>query len=171
MQAMTALVFMGVSGCGKSSAGAAVAAVLGLPMLEGDDYHPKANIEKMRHGIPLNDADRAGWLATLGQLMARHPHGAVLSCSALKSSYRDLLRSHVPGLKFVYLDLSPALARQRVAGRGADHFLPVSIVESQFATLEAPLQESGVLRVDATWSLPQVVEAVAQWLRIDTGQQ
>ena len=84
---------MGVAGCGKSSLGHAVAQALGWPLVEGDDFHPAANVAKMRAGIPLVDADRVGWLALLGAELQRHPGGAVLTCSALKRAYRDQLRA------------------------------------------------------------------------------
>ena len=87
------VVVMGVAGCGKSAVGRRVAAALALPMVEGDDFHPPANVERMRQGVALTDADRAGWLAQLGDVLQQHPAGAVLSCSALKRAYRDTLRS------------------------------------------------------------------------------
>jgi gluconokinase len=112
------LVVMGVSGCGKSSLGAALARELGLPLIEGDDFHPPESVSKMRAGIALTDADRAGWLDTLAATLAAHPQGAVLSCSALKRGYRDRLRAAVPRLLFVFMELSREEAERRVAGRG-----------------------------------------------------
>ena len=104
---------MGVAGCGKSSLGSALARAEGLPLVEGDDHHSPASREKMRRGIALTDADRDGWLATLGRLLQAHPQGVVLTCSALKKAYRDRLRGARPGLRFVFLDIDPASARQR----------------------------------------------------------
>lgn len=140
---------MGVSGCGKSSLGEALADALALPLIEGDDFHPPANVHKMSAGIPLTDADRAGWLDTLGAQLAAHAQGAVLTCSALKRAYRDRLRAAVPELRFVFMALTPEEAQRRVASR-TDHMFPASLVANQFATLESPVGEAGVIAVDAT---------------------
>ncbi len=161
------LVVMGVSGCGKSSLGAALARELRLPLIEGDDFHPPASVSKMRAGIALTDADRAGWLDTLAATLAAHPQGAVLSCSALKRGYRDRLRAAVPRLRFVFMELSREEAERRVAGRGARHFFSASLVADQFATLESPVGEAGVLAVDATAPLPELVDRARAWLRED----
>ena len=162
---MTSTVVMGVAGCGKSSVGQVLARTLGLPFIEGDAYHPPRNTEKMRKGQPLTDADRADWLASLGQALAQHPNGAVLTCSALKRSYRDQLRAHAPGLRFVFLDVDQATALQRTGARGGQHFFPPSLVNSQFATLESPVGEDGVLRVDATQAADAVVAQALRWLQ------
>jgi gluconokinase len=154
---------MGVSGCGKSAVGERIAQRLALPLIEGDAFHPATNIEKMRQGIPLDDADRAGWLERLGRELAGRQDGAVLTCSALKRSYRDRLRQAAPGLRFVHLALSQQQALLRVASRG-DHFYPPSLVASQFAALEDPAQEPGVLVVDACQPLEQVTQQVVDWL-------
>ncbi len=160
----TSLVVMGVAGCGKSSLGQLCAEALGLALLEGDDFHSASNVSKMRSGWPLSDEDRASWLDSLvGQLQA-HPQGVVLTCSALKQRYRDRLRAATPGLRFVFLDLTQAQASERVAARPA-HLFPVSLVASQFQTLENPSQEPGVLRLDATRPLPELGAAVVRWLR------
>ena len=164
---MNAFVFMGVSGCGKSSAAASLAAELELPLVEGDEFHPPANQDKMHKGIALTDADRKGWLEALGRELAAHPEGVVLTCSALKKAYRDVLRSHRPDVKFVFMDLDREAALQRVAGRGASHFFPPSLVDNQFATLERPDGEPGVLRVSATDPLPKLVEQVIAWTRTE----
>ncbi|WP_223262443.1 gluconokinase [Variovorax beijingensis] len=160
------LVVMGVSGCGKSSLGAALAVGFGLPLIEGDDYHPPANVEKMSRGIALTDADRAGWLATLGQKLAAAPQGAVLTCSALKRSYREQLRAAVPGLRFVFMAIACAESERRVAARAGagEHTFPASLVANQFATLESPVGEPGVLAVDATEPLGVLVGQVKAWL-------
>lgn len=158
------LVVMGVSGCGKSAVGQRIAQALGLPLIEGDEFHPAANIDKMRQGVPLDDADRADWLERLGRELARHEAGAVLTCSALKRSYRDILRGAAPGLRFVHLALSQQQALQRVAARGG-HFYPPSLVASQFAALEDPAREPGVLAVDACQALNEVTRQVVGWLR------
>ena len=153
---------MGVAGCGKSSLGQAVAQALGWPLVEGDDFHPASNAAKMRNGIALTDADRREWLAALASQLAAQPH-AVLTCSALKKTYRDQLRAAAPGLRFVFLDLTEAEARHRVAQRPA-HLFPPALVASQFATLERPDGEAGVLRVDATRTPDALLRDVIDWL-------
>lgn len=160
---MKTLIFMGVSGCGKSSAAAGVAARLGLPLIEGDDYHTEANVQKMRSGHALNDDDRAGWLAKLSTLLSQHPDGVVMTCSALKRRYRDQLRQSAADVGFVFLELTPEQAKQRVAGRGADHFMPASLVDSQFADLESPEGEYKVLSMDATLETQEIVQTVVDW--------
>lgn len=163
----TSLVVMGVAGCGKSSLGQLCAEALGLPLLEGDDFHSESNVAKMRGGIPLSDEDRAAWLDTLATQLQSHPQGVVLTCSALKRRYRDRLRAATPGLRFVFLELTQDQARERVAARPA-HLFPVSLVASQFATLEDPRLEPGVLPLDATQSLKDLGVAVVRWVRNTT---
>ena len=159
---MTSLVVMGVSGCGKSHVGAVVAERLGLPLVEGDEFHSDANQARMRDGIALTDADRADWLDRLGAELRQRPAGAVLTCSALKASYRDRLRSASPGLRFAWLDLDPASAEARVAQRAA-HFFPKGLVATQFEALESPLGETGVLRLDALLPPEALAECVVRW--------
>lgn len=155
---------MGVAGCGKSSAGLLLAQTLGQPLIEGDEFHPQCNLDKMRQGLPLADEDRVDWLNTLGLALAEHPVGAVLTCSALKLAYRERLRSYAPDLRFVFLDIDAETALQRVTARAGDHLFPPSLVTSQFATLESPVGEPGVLRVDATQSLAELIPAITDWL-------
>ncbi|MGH2342998.1 gluconokinase [Segnochrobactraceae bacterium EtOH-i3] len=160
-----ALLVMGVAGCGKSRIGAAVAARLGARFIEGDAFHPAANITKMQAGIPLDDAHRAGWLDRLGIELAAATAGggrAVLACSALKRAYRDRLRAAVPGLAIVFLDLPEEVAAARVAARPG-HFMPASLVASQVATLERPDGEPRMLRLDATGTADDLVAAAARW--------
>lgn len=159
------VVIMGVAGCGKSSLGAAVAAAEGLKLVEGDEFHSASSREKMRRGIALTDADREGWLRTLGDRLRESPGGVVLTCSALKRAYRDRLREAAPGLRFVFLDIGREDARARVAARAPAHFFSPSLIDSQFATLESPEGEPGVLRVDALAPLPGLVTEVGDWLR------
>jgi len=168
---MTKLVVMGVAGCGKSSLGQALAAARGLPYVEGDAHHSAASIAKMRAGTALTDADRSGWLGSLGQMLAAQPGGAVLACSALKKIYRDQLRQANAGLCFVFLDISRDLSLERVAARGDAHLFPVSLVDSQFATLESPVGEAGVLRVDASLAPEQQLSQVLTWLHAQEGAQ
>jgi len=159
------VVFMGVSGCGKSSLAAAVSAELRLPLVEGDVHHPPSSRAKMQAGVALTDADRQQWLDTLAAVLASHPGSILLTCSALKRAYRERLRRASPDLRFVFLELDQHEAQRRVAARAAEHFFPPGLVASQFATLESPVGEPGVLRVDACAPLAESVGAVARWLR------
>ena len=163
---MTALhvVVMGVSGSGKSAVGGRMAQLLQVPLIEGDEFHPARNIEKMRRGLPLDDDDRAGWLERLGRELVAHPAGAVLACSALKRAYRGRLRQASPGLRFVHLNLSQRQALERVASRGG-HFYPPSLVASQFEALEDPAGEEGVLVADAMSPVEEIAQRAVQWLR------
>lgn len=148
------VVVMGVSGAGKTTVARGVAEVTGLRFAEADEFHPAANVARMRAGIPLTDADRWPWLRDLAAWMAaRHAEGVstVLTCSALKRAYRDVLREGPPDVEFVHLDGAAELIRDRMSRR-AGHYMPASLLDSQRAILE-PLQpdESGVvLRVAAT---------------------
>lgn len=160
------VVVMGVAGCGKSSLGAAVAAAEGLPLIEGDDHHSAASRDKMRRGVPLTDADRDGWLTTLGAQLQAHPQGAVLTCSALKRSYRDRLRGVCPALRFLFLDIDREHAAERVAARAHAHFFSSSLVDSQFATLQSPVGEPGVLRLDALLDLATLQAHASAWLHL-----
>ncbi|MCB5165433.1 gluconokinase [Streptomyces bambusae] len=127
---------MGVSGTGKSTVGRLLADALGVPYAEGDDFHPQANVAKMAAGVPLDDADRAPWLDAVGRwARGRSGPGGVVSCSALRRAYRDRLRAAAPGLVFVHLTGDRALIEARMAER-AGHFMPVSLLGSQFALLE-----------------------------------
>lgn len=156
---MALLVVMGVTGAGKSIVGAALAERLGVPFGDADDFHSAANIAKMSAGVPLDDDDRLPWLRAIGTWLAEHETtGAVASCSALKRAYRDALRAEAPGISFVHLDISRVVARERVGDRPG-HFMPASLVDSQFDALE-PLghDEAGVvLRLDG--SVDELVDA------------
>ncbi len=167
---MTWLVVMGVSGCGKSQVGAAVAAGLDLPLVEGDEFHSESNRARMKEGVALTDADRADWLAQLGAELARRPAGAVLTCSALKRAYRERLRAAAPGLRFAWLDLDEAAAMARVGQRSA-HFFPAGLVATQFAALEPPLGEPGVLQVDAMLPVQAVADRIVAWIRPDASSR
>jgi len=157
------VVVMGVAGCGKSTLGAALAAAEGVPLIEGDDFHSGESRRKMSQGIALTDADRARWLDALAGQLAAHPRGVVLTCSALKRAYRDRLRQAAPGLRFVFLEIGREAAQQRVAGRGG-HFFSASLVDSQFATLESPAGEPGVLRLDALEPVEGLQRRATAWL-------
>lgn len=161
---MKSIAVMGVAGSGKSCVGQALAQSLKLPLIEGDDFHSKRNLDKMHRGLALTDTDRADWLTALGQALEQHETGAVLTCSALKRAYRDRLRSHAPGLRFVFLDIDPDTASQRVTERASAHLFPASLVQSQFATLESPVGEPGVLQVNDTQSLAHLQKIIIDWL-------
>lgn len=158
------VVVMGVSGCGKSTLAEAMAARLSLPYVEGDAFHSEANRQKMSRGIALTDADRDGWLDTLAAELRARAQGAVLSCSALKRRYRDRLRAAAPGLRFLFLEIDRAHAIERVAARAGSHFFNASLVDNQFETLEPPLAEPGVLRLDACAPLARLVDESCRWL-------
>ncbi|MGW0944659.1 gluconokinase [Streptomyces sp. NPDC002623] len=146
------VVVMGVAGTGKTTIGPLLAARLGVPYAEGDDFHPQANIAKMSAGTPLDDDDRWPWLDAIGAWAdGRAGLGGVVSCSALKRSYRDRLRASAPGVVFVHLAGDRALIEDRMAHRQG-HFMPTALLDSQFATLQ-PLQadEAGVV-VDVSGS-------------------
>ena len=164
---LSAIVVMGVAGCGKSCIGAAIAARSGGRLIEGDAFHPAANITKMSAGIPLDDDDRAGWLVRLGeelQNVISAGERPILTCSALKRRYRETLRQAVPTLGFVFLELTPQEAERRVLARPG-HFMPASLIESQFAALEPPHDEPQTLALDATRSVEALAEAVHTWLK------
>lgn len=158
------IVIMGVAGCGKSSLGQALAHALARPLVEGDDFHSDASRTKMRQGIPLTDADRDGWLAVLADQLQAHPQGVVLTCSALKQAYRERLRLAAPGLRFVFLQITRDEAQKRVEARAQSHFFSIDLVASQFATLEIPSEEAGVLTIDATKPLAQLQAEILAWL-------
>jgi gluconokinase len=157
---------MGVAGSGKTLVGHTLAQRLDTTFLDADSFHSEANINKMRTGSALEDHDRDAWLtSTCDALIAACSRKAtVLACSALKRRYRDRLRAAVPGLRFVFLDVPSFVAQRRVAQR-PDHFMPVSLVASQFATLEPPGGEADVLTVDADGPLEELVmTAQTYWL-------
>lgn len=158
---MTAIVVMGVSGCGKSTVGAGLAERLGYRFVEGDSLHPEANVAKMATGTPLTDEDRGPWLDIIGGVLAegmRQGSGIVVSCSALKKIYRDRLRAACDGaLAFVFLDGSVELLTQRM-GERKGHFMPASLLASQLATLEDPRGEPYVAAVDIDAAPEKIVD-------------
>ncbi len=157
---MPLVTVMGVSGSGKTTVGAALAQRLGVPFADADDLHPPANVAKMSAGIPLDDADRLPWLHAVGAWQAAHPDGGVVSCSALRRSYRDVLRAAAPGQVFVHLAGSRAVVARRVAGRPG-HFMPTALVDSQFATLEPLQADERGLTLDLDRSVDDLVAAIA----------
>ncbi|MFR9800249.1 gluconokinase [Streptomyces sp. MS06] len=155
------VVVMGVAGTGKTTIGPLLAARLGVPYAEGDDFHPAANIARMTSGVPLTDEDRLPWLDAIGAWADRRAGlGGVVACSALKRSYRDRLRAAAPGVVFVHLTGDRALIAERMARRRG-HFMPTALLDSQFAALQ-PLQpdEAGV-EVDVAGSPEQIAGRAA----------
>lgn len=143
------IVVMGVSGSGKSTVGRALAQRVMVPFADADEFHSEGNVAKMAAGKPLDDKDRYPWLEAIGEWLARHDDGGVMSCSALKRKYRDQLRAHCPGVEFLHLSGSPELIARRQAGRSG-HFMPSSLLKSQFDTLEplGPDERGIVIDVD-----------------------
>lgn len=161
-----AIIVMGVSGCGKSTVGEELAAKLGVPFMEGDKLHPVANVEKMAAGTPLDDDDRWPWLDLVGAELRKgyEAGGIVISCSALKKTYRDRLRQACGGpLAFVYLEGSEALLTERMGAR-TGHFMPLSLLKTQLATLEVPSGEEGVVTVDIDAPPETIVERALEGL-------
>jgi len=162
-----ALVAMGVSGSGKTFVGTAIAKALNIPFFDGDDLHSPEARAKMTAGVPLTDEDRAPWLDRIGALLAdaaAHPQGVVVACSALRRVYRDRLRAAAgPSLRFLFLKGDKAQMRARVAGR-KNHYMPASLIDSQFATLESPEGEGDVVTIPTDVKLPDSLEAVIQSL-------
>lgn len=137
-------IVMGVSGCGKSTIGQLLASELKIPFFDGDDYHSKHNVEKMSNGNPLNDEDRKGWLQNLNELAKEHSYtGAVIACSALKQKYREQLRDGQANMQFVHLEGSKEEILERMQERKG-HFMPSKLLDSQFETLEIPVDALNV---------------------------
>ncbi|TIM91521.1 MAG: gluconokinase [Mesorhizobium sp.] len=144
---------MGVAGCGKTVMGEALAEALGAVFIEGDRLHPPKNVARMARGEPLTDALREGWLdASVGE-----GHKPVAACSALKRSYRNRLLSFCPGIVFLYLKIDRETARRRVSGRKG-HFMPASLVDSQFATLEEPEPDEPAVTADGARSVAAILK-------------
>ncbi|MBF6050677.1 gluconokinase [Streptomyces eurocidicus] len=156
---------MGVSGTGKTTIGPLVAAALGVPYAEGDDFHPAANIAKMSSGTPLDDADRAPWLDAIGAWAhGRAGLGGVVSCSALKRAYRDRLRAAAPGIVFLHLTGDRELIAERMAARKG-HFMTGRLLDSQFATLEPLDADEAGVAVDVTPGPEAIAERATTALR------
>lgn len=163
-----AVIVMGVSAAGKSAIGKEVARGLRATFLDADDYHPEANVAKMRAGTPLTDEDRAPWLAAVGAAIAAKQaagEGVVMACSALKRAYRQVLADAVPGLRFVYLEIAPEVVEERLTRRRG-HFFNPALGASQFKALEPPTHEElpGLIVVDAARAFRENVESVLEQL-------
>jgi len=159
------VVVMGVTGCGKSTVGKLLAEKLGVEFAEGDDLHPQANIDKMAAGHPLDDEDRWPWLAKIAAWLGEHSaSGGVIPCSSLKRSYRNRLREGAPNVWFLHVDVDRDTIVKRVSERKG-HFMPASLVDSQFATLE-PLgaDESGA-PIDGTQAPEAIVDEALRRLQ------
>ena len=158
------VVVMGVAGTGKTTIGPLLAARLGVPYAEGDDFHPQANIAKMSAGTPLDDDDRWPWLDAIGAWAhQRAGLGGVVSCSALKRSYRDRLRAEAPGVVFVHLTGDRALIEDRMTQRQG-HFMPTALLDSQFATLQSLGSDEAGVAVDVAGSPEEITERAAKAL-------
>ncbi len=152
------IVVMGVSGSGKSTVGAALAQRLRVPFADADDFHPPANIAKMTAGEPLDDDDRLPWLDAIGEWLALHRDGGVMSCSALKRKYRDQLRGHCAMIEFLHLEGSVEVIGRRQASRPG-HFMPASLLASQFDTLEPLEPDEHGLALDVDQSIDAIIES------------
>ena len=165
------VVVMGVSGCGKTTVSALLAAMLGWRYREGDDLHPPENVEKMRGGTPLTDADRLPWLhkiaAEIAGWQARGEPG-VLTCSALKRSYRDIIIGERPEVALVYLRGSHDLIARRMAARH-EHFMPTALLASQFATLQEPTPDERPIVIDVDGPPGEIADKIAQRLQFRSG--
>jgi gluconokinase len=151
------IVVMGVSGSGKSTVGAALAQRLRVPFADADDFHPPANIAKMIAGQPLDDDDRYPWLEAIGAWLAGHCDGGVMSCSALKRKYRDQLRRHCPTVEFLHLSGTPQTIAARQASRPG-HFMPASLLASQFATLEPLQSDERGITIDVDQDIDSIIQ-------------
>lgn len=159
------VVVMGVSGCGKSTVGERLATYLGASFIEGDSLHSAENVEKMRSGIPLTDSDRWPWLDEIGARLASSA-ATVVSCSALKRSYRERLREVAwQPITFVFLQGTRALLAARLAERKG-HYMPLALLDSQLATLELPSGEADVLTIEIDQSLERIVALAMTTLAI-----
>lgn len=169
--APTTVVVMGVSGAGKSAVARALADCTGWTMAEGDDFHPEVNVAMMESGEPLDDESRWPWLRRIAEWIGgqeRAGHSSVVTCSALKRSYRDLLRDGHPSVRFCQLDAATTTVQARLSGR-RDHYMPASLLPSQLRTLQ-PLQEDEPgWRVDADGDVTEVVRRVLQMLDEEKG--
>jgi gluconokinase len=168
-----AVVVMGVSGSGKTTIADLLAKRLGWTFVEGDRLHPPANVERMRQGIPLTDADREPWLDRIGEELrawGRHGSSGILTCSALKRAYRDRIRASRSEVRFVYLRGSEAMIVARVGARHHE-YMPGSLLQSQFETLEEPTPDEGVVTIEAGESLDAEVENIVTALDLAGGER
>ncbi len=156
-------IIMGVSGCGKSTVGAALSDEIGAVFMDGDDLHPIENVNKMSTGTPLTDADRAPWLRIVGDQLANATGPMIIACSALKRSYRDIIRTRTPAT-FLHLHGRRTVIEARMSAR-QDHFMPTALLDSQFAALEHLENDEVHIVVDVDQPLDQIVAEFAQKIR------
>lgn len=169
MSGLQHIVVMGVSGAGKSTTGEGLARHLGWPFTEGDAFHPAANVEKMHNGIPLTDADRDPWLHALADELGRFEalgQNSVMGCSALKRSYRDILRSGAPHVRFLLVHGTRDILTERLANRKG-HFFAPSLLESQLATLELPGPDEDAVMIDMALSIDDQVKEALRLLDLE----
>jgi gluconokinase len=162
------LVVMGVSGSGKTTVAEKLAVALGVEFLEGDKLHPRANVEKMKAGTPLTDEDRRPWLEAIAAKIDQwraEGKGGVITCSALKRAYRDVLIGERPQVRVVYLKGSRALIHERMAARRG-HFMPVGLLDSQFATLEEPGPDERPIVADVAGTPGEIVAEIIRQLGV-----
>jgi gluconokinase len=161
-----AIVVMGVSGCGKSTVGTHLAQQIGATFLDADDFHPPANVRRMRAGVALTDAERTPWLDALAARLAAAgatDEAVVLACSALKRRYRDALRRGAPALTLVHLTGSPALLAERISARPG-HYMPPALLPSQLATLETPADDEHAITLDVAATTDDLVADICKHL-------
>jgi gluconokinase len=171
--ATTSIVVMGVSGSGKTSIAVEIARRLGWAYIEGDDLHPEANVAKMRAGTPLDDDDRWPWLRRVAAVIGEHEQAGtsfLLTCSALKRSYRDLLRDGHPSVWFAHVDPSEQVLTDRLAKR-TGHYMPPSLLTSQLATLEPLSPDEPGAAVPGEGSVDQTASDLLAALRAERGEQ
>lgn len=156
------VIVMGVSGCGKSTVGRLLAGRTGAEFFDGDDFHPPENVAKMASGKPLTDDDRQGWLLALRNLLDAHEKPVIIACSALKKSYRDLLRTSSRPIRLAYLhgERNTLLERMQLRREKENHFMPASLLDSQLDTLEAPTPAENALTISITHHPGQIVEII-----------
>ena len=163
------IVLIGVSGSGKTTVGKRLAPALDATYIEGDDYHPSANIAKMRAGRPLDDNDRMPWLDKLGHVIAEHGaqgRAVVVACSALRRRYRDRLAAAArQPLTFIHLTIAPAILEARMKAR-TQHFMPAALLQSQLATLEPLEDDEDGTEIAETGTAQQTVESIRRWVRL-----
>lgn len=157
------VVVMGVSGSGKTTTGLLLSERLDLPYADGDDLHPQVNIDKMAAGQPLNDEDRWPWLELIGRWLSDHPEGGIIGCSALKRSYRDLIRKFAPEVRFVHVHGTREVLGERMAHREG-HFMPPELLDSQIATLEELADDESGAVFNVADAPEKVAEDAATWL-------
>lgn len=153
------IILMGVSGSGKTAIGRRLSKALNIDFFEGDDFHPKSNVDKMSKGIPLSDEDRVPWLESIRRhILNSNKKDLIVACSALKKSYRDVLKQDISNIKFVYLKGDFELIKRRVENR-KNHFMKVNLLKSQFEALEEPKEAIGI---DASKNLYEIIREIKE---------